>query len=504
MIRFAVSTVVQVVKAAAYSAAGASLVLLAIFVLYLQSRPDLKVWHEAELDAEFGEDAAVDSFADYLALEARLFAQLEERVYARIEPADRRLINRYHRGSLSDPQRWSTDWNRSFEFDAAEPRAGVLLLHGLSDSPYSLRNIGVRLHQSGAWVVGLRLPGHGTAPAALLDVRWEEMAAAVRLAAGHLRDRIGDRPLYIVGYSNGGALGVHYALSALEDPALPAVDRLVLISPAIGVSRMAALAVWQSRLGRLLGLHKLEWNAILPEYDPFKYGSFAVNAGDQVYRLTAEIRSRLDRLGRAGRLGEVPPLLAFQSIVDATVSTEALVSALFGKLPRNGNELVLFDVNRDAESEHLMVRDPRAVVDELLRAERLPFTFSLVTNEDAGSTRVAVLHKRVDGASWEAEPLPMAWPEGIYSLSHVALPFPGDDPVYGGMDHGESPGIQLGNIALRGERGTLQIPAADMLRLRWNPFYPYLEQRILDFLGLAVAAKQVVGQRDPRLARERP
>jgi hypothetical protein len=31
----------------------------------------------------------------------------------------------------------------------------------------------------------------------------------------------------------------------------------------------------------------------------------------------------------------------------------------------------------------------------------------------------------------------------------------------------------------------LQIPAADMLRLRWNPFIPYVDDRVFGFLGVA-------------------
>ena len=46
------------------------------------------------------------------------------------------------------------------------------------------------------------------------------------------------------------------------------------------------------------------------------------------------------------------------------------------------------------------------------------------------------------------------------------------------------PGIRLGEIALRDERGVLQIGAADMLRLRWNPFYPFVQQRLLSFFSL--------------------
>ena len=91
-----------------------------------------------------------------------------------------------------------------------------------------------------------------------------------------------------VGYSNGAALGVNYALSSLEDASLPAIKGLVLISPAIGITKLAALAVWQERLGHLLGLEKLAWNSILPEYDPYQYRSFALNAGKQTHFLTRE------------------------------------------------------------------------------------------------------------------------------------------------------------------------------------------------------------------------
>jgi len=64
------------------------------------------------------------------------------------------------------------------------------------------------------------------------------------------------------------------------------------------------------------------------------------------------------------------------------------------------------------------------------------------------------------------------------------MPMPAGDPLYGGPEAGKSPGIRLGNLELRGERGVLRIAAADMLRIRWNPFYPYLEQRTLDFMRL--------------------
>ncbi|MBW2144729.1 MAG: alpha/beta fold hydrolase, partial [Deltaproteobacteria bacterium] len=310
-------------------------------------------------------------------------------------------------------------------------------------------------------------------------------AAAVRLAVSHLRDQLGNRPLYIVGYSNGGTLAVHYALAALEDPALQKVNGLILISPAIGVTPIAALARWQARIGHLFGLNKLAWNSILPEYDPFKYGSFAVNAGDQTYRLTGEIQLRLKTLDAAGELQAFPPVLAFQSMVDATVSTEAVVQGLFERLPAGGHELVLFDINRVSEIKQVLAKDPKTVVKALFGNTGLPYTVGFVTNKSEASRDIVLRQKKPGDSGINEIPLGLTWPLGLYSLSHVALPFPPNDPLYGGADFVDSPGIHLGSMVMRGERGVLQIPATDMLRLRWNPFYVYIEKRLLEFLDLA-------------------
>lgn len=488
----------SILKAAASGLIGVCLVLLVLGIYVQNQKPDLKVWHTARLDAEFTAASPVHSFAEYLALEKRLFVQLDKEVYDRIEPADRGLINRYNRGSLSDPGRWSPNWNRSFELtiapSAGRPKAGVLLIHGLSDSPYSLRSLGERLHAAGADVVGLRVPGHGTAPSELTRTTWQDMTAAVVLAMRHLREQVPDRPLYIIGYSNGGALAMYYALSTLEDSGLPPIERLVLISPEIGVTRMAALAIWQERIGRLLGLKKLAWTAISPEYDPFKYCSFPVNAGNLAYDLTRVNRAKLARDAAAGKLGAFPAVLAFQSAVDATVSAPALVLDLFDKLPEHGHELVVFDLNRNSAIEPLLKKDP--LFEEIMIRERpgRAFTFSLVSNASPSTQRVVVRTWKPGQATPQEFDPGLAWPNYVYSLSHVALPFSPNDPVYGGEPTTKSPGIRLGAVAMRGEKDTLRISAADMLRLRWNPFYPYLERRVVAFFKLEEPISATVDQ----------
>jgi alpha-beta hydrolase superfamily lysophospholipase len=111
-----------------------------------------------------------------------------------------------------------------------EPNFGILLIHGMSDSPYLLKHFGDELARLGGLVIGLRVPGHGTIPSGLVRVQWEDMAAAVSLAMEHLQQKLGERPLYILGYSNGGALALHHTLTSLENDAVRTPDRIVLMS----------------------------------------------------------------------------------------------------------------------------------------------------------------------------------------------------------------------------------------------------------------------------------
>ncbi|MFZ8977783.1 MAG: alpha/beta hydrolase, partial [Pseudohongiellaceae bacterium] len=165
--------------AVTYGLLGCVIVLVGAYVYQQENRPDLKIWHRAELDTEFHAGIELYDIDAYLRLEERLFAQLDQRVYAQIDATDRRQINRYSSGSLTDPSGYPKNWNRSFVLSHAEPVAGAVLLHGLSDSPYSLRALGLQLHDRQFEVIGLRLPGHGTAPAGLIDVSWHDFTAAV-------------------------------------------------------------------------------------------------------------------------------------------------------------------------------------------------------------------------------------------------------------------------------------------------------------------------------------
>ena len=449
------------------------------------SSPNLEPWHTEDLTAEFTAARAeeIRTFEDYRRLEDALFQELDEKVYARAETGPEFALARYSPGSAADPRGRNPDWNRSFELPADEAVGGVLLLHGMTDAPYTLRTLGKALNARSYWVLGLRLPGHGTAPSGLKTVTWRDMAAAVRLAAVDIESEIEGKPIHVVGYSTGAALALNFTLDALEGDTSPVPASLVLISPAIGVHSAAALAGLKTGLAALPGLGGLAWLQVVPEFDPYKYNSFATHAGALVHRVTRSVAQRVRERSRSDPGNDLPPILVLKSTVDATVSNNAVVDRLLGRLASDRHELVLFDINRFAVKSKLMVSDPGSFTDRLMADETLPFAVTFITNENPKSAMVVARRKPPKSAeASETVPLNLAWPEGVLSLSHVALPFPPDDPLYGQRPPDNDDILFLGQMAFQGERGLLQFPADWLLRLRHNPFYDYLQTRTLEWI----------------------
>lgn len=461
---------------------GALVLFLAIDLIAGRSLPPLEPWHELSLENEFraGMDDGSFGWKQWLELEERLFDELE-RLKPELYQAAGFEESRFRPGGNRLARRLERDWNRSFVLEAERPRAVALLIHGLSDSPYSLRSLALSLQRAGVTVYGLRLPGHGTLPGELDDVSWQDWLAAVQVATRHIEIAHGDLPFWIVGYSMGAALGVRHTLGTLLRGEGVTPEGLFLISPALGVNPLARLANLQRIFSRFPYFRRSRWLNILPEYDPFKYLSFTKNAGRQMSLLIGEIYEDLDRLKAQGREKELPPILGFQSVVDETVSTVDLVDRLYGVIDDPRSELVLFDINRISFYRAFTRFSPDAVIASLRALGHRNFQTTVITNVTPSSPRVGAFSWSATGESPEVHELKLSWPEEIYSLSHVALPFPPHDPVYGYTDRDRDgrPWVTLGNLAVRGERNVLQVPAGELLRLRANPFYSYLERRIL-------------------------
>ncbi len=462
--------------------------VLLIYVWWVRGGPPVAPWHTVELEEELtaAKVDAVRTLADYQALEDRVLGELDAKVYAVTPTGPEYTLVRYSPGSASDPRQRQPNWNRTFELGPPEAVGGVLLLHGMSDGPYSLRALGEALAKRGYRVLGLRMPGHGTAPSGLRTVTWEAMAAATRLGMRHLAGALGDKPIHVMGYSTGAALALDYALNALAGTDAPIPASLVLVSPAIGITPLAALTPWVERLSRLPGLEQLAWTANMPEFDPFNYNSFSVNASVQVHRMTRSVASRVRALAAGGPIAGFPPTLLLLTTVDATVSPDAVADQLLKHLAPEGHELILYDINRFAIKSPLLITDPGPLTERLMRDGTLPFAVTLIANQTPESRYVTAQFKPpFSPEATKIEPLNLAWPDDAMSLSHVDLPFPPDDPLYGRYPPDVRGQVFLGQLAIRGERGLLKIPAQWLLRLRHNPFYDYQERRVLEWIERA-------------------
>jgi esterase/lipase len=250
---------------------------------------------------------------------------------------NRDMLGRAHAGA-ADLEK-IVDGNAPFElkppagFPAGQQktyRRGVLLTHGLTGSPYSMRHLAAFFQQNGFRVMVVLLPGHGTQPGDLLEATWQEWAKTVAYGAYKLAEEVDE--VYLAGYSIGGALSVYQSLRDSR------VRGLFLFSPAIKVTRRAALA----------NLHKLyswlipsaRWVDIKPDLDIYKYESFPKNAAAQTYALTRELGALLQQPKLQGRGLDIP-VFTVASEDDITVKTSAILEFIACARHRS-SKLVLY------------------------------------------------------------------------------------------------------------------------------------------------------------------
>jgi len=204
-------------------------------------------------------------------------------------------------------------------------RRGVLLTHGLTGSPYSMRHLAAFFQQNGFRVMVVLLPGHGTQPGDMLDVTWQEWAKTVAYGTYKLAEEVDE--VYLAGYSIGGALSVYQSLRDSR------VCGLFLFSPALRITPKAAWA----------NLHKLyswlipsaKWVGIKPDQDIYKYESLPNNAVAQTYALTQALNIQLQLHGLD------IPVFTVASADDMTVDTSVILKFMERAL-HPSSKLVLY------------------------------------------------------------------------------------------------------------------------------------------------------------------
>ncbi len=473
--------VLKLLKTAGLLVAGALLALLGLRSYMAFTSDPLELWHTYKPTEMTKAELAKADWQAYIAREDKLMEDVRENVTRKIKPGEGDLANRYHPDSPLNPDRFAVNWNRSFVMmPDGQAQGAVVLLHGLTDSPYSMRNVAGKYRDRGFVAIGIRLPGHGTVPAGLVGMDWEDWVEATKLAVREATRLAGpDKPLHLVGYSNGGALAMKYALDATEDSSLVRPAQVILFSPMIGVTEMARFAGVAGWPAVFPPFARAAWIGILPEFNPFKYNSFPVNGARQSSLLTRSLQPRLAGSARSGKAADLPPVLTFQSVVDFTTSTRAVIESLHANLPKNGSELVLFDLNRSVSYGPLMRGNAVTILSRVLPPAPRGYAVSLVTNRSEITREVVEVRVPAGSSEETRRELGLSFPTGVFSLSHIAMPFPLDDSLYGIEPKGAPEfGVHLGAIAPRGERGALIVTVDALARLACNPFHPYVMEKI--------------------------
>lgn len=384
--------------------------------------PLLAARHQpSRLNAQFAGELL--SFADYVA-------------------RTREMLAKAH--SASGHAEQAVEGNAPFELLPAEnfrtgrekPYArGVLLVHGLSDSPYFMRRLAAFFQRCGFRVMAVLLPGHGTQPGDLLEVRWQEWARCVAYGVEQLDREVEE--LFVGGYSAGAALAVRHSLRDGR------VRGLFLFSPALGVSRRAAWA----------NLHRIyswltpaaQWVDIKPDSDVYKYESFPKNAAAQMHALIQDLRAHLQ--GREVNI----PVFAAASADDATVKTSATLEFM-ARAQNKHSRLVYYSTDPSGFPPGIPERKVE-LMHSVLPAEHIAsfaHTSIVLPPEDA--------HYGVAG--------------GYANCLHY---YPGDMEKYALCTSG-SPHV------LQGELTDKNLRAGVVRRLMYNPYFTALEASMQRFI----------------------
>jgi esterase/lipase len=208
-------------------------------------------------------------------------------------------------------------------------KRGILLTHGLTDSPYFMRPLANFFQAQGFLVMTTLLPGHGTQPGDLLNVSWQEWAKAVAYGTECLAREVDE--VYLGGLSTGATLSIY---QSWQDPRVRA---LFLFSPALKIGRNANFAFLHKFYSWLRP--RAKWVSIKPDIDCYKYESFAKNGAVQVLAMMHRVQA-LQRK-RALQI----PVFSVASADDVTVQTSATLDFM-ATLPHRVCQTLLYSTTQ--------------------------------------------------------------------------------------------------------------------------------------------------------------
>lgn len=240
------------------------------------------------------------------------------------------------------------DGNAPVIFEVDNPKARVVLFHGLSDSPFFMRSIAENLQREGYDVILPLTPGHGKKDAdsdmqdSELKTRWYTHTNAVMDIVTQ-----DDIPVWVGGFSTGGAFATWYALHNEME-----VEGILLFSGALQLSSSAEAMhnIWGMKL--LAKWLDGKYQSTGP--NPYKYPSVASFSGLILMDIIDDIRDKLDATSVS------MPIFSAHSLADNVTLFEGIEYVT----SRVEGEHTIFKIDESYEVCHAdIVMDPIQIID---------------------------------------------------------------------------------------------------------------------------------------------
>lgn len=216
------------------------------------------------------------------------------------------------------------DWHA--EGHGANKKIGVLLVHGFTGSPASMRPWAEYLNQRGYTVTVPLLPGHGTTPQNLNLVKWQEWPAKVENDLNLLLQTC--EKVFICGLSMGGGTTLNVATRYSKQLA-----GIILVNPMIHVKFIPAQVAWV--ISRFQKMRDSVGDDIKrPGITEYGYDSLPAVGVYELLKMLTYTRKRLHDV--------TAPLQLFHSVEDHTLpvtNTEIIMQGV-GSREKNRIELV--------------------------------------------------------------------------------------------------------------------------------------------------------------------
>ncbi|GAB7220043.1 alpha/beta fold hydrolase [Vibrio comitans] len=223
---------------------------------------------------------------------------------------------------LTDDKQTELSAVAPFELVPQNPNGqGILLVHGLGDSPFSYVDIAPDLAAQGYLVRVILLPGHGTRAADLSLPEIEDWQNVVAHHYALLNERV--EGVWLGGFSTGANLVTALAYQQ------PTVKGLLLFSPAFqprdSLAKFSPLASWF-----------VDWESQLPEDNYTRYNSLHMTGAATYYKSSKVVRDYIDDASYD------KPTFVMLSEADETIDSQYAVEQFSEKFTNSHNELLWF------------------------------------------------------------------------------------------------------------------------------------------------------------------